>query len=46
MDPDESAAIRDEGGDPDAPKLLEAIDFVRWELLMLRDRDDDAPTLR
>ncbi|WP_169846719.1 hypothetical protein [Rhodococcus marinonascens] len=44
MDPEEAAAIRDEGGDPDDPKPLEAIDFVRWELAMLRDRDEDAPT--
>ncbi|WP_072688405.1 hypothetical protein [Rhodococcus marinonascens] len=39
MDPIEEAANRDDGGDPDDPKLLEAIDFVRWELEMLRYRD-------
>jgi hypothetical protein len=32
MDDDERQALRAEGGDPDDPALIAAIDAVRWEL--------------
>ena len=35
MDDIERAAIRAEGYDPDNPAVIEAIDFVRWELQLL-----------
>ncbi|WP_268960881.1 hypothetical protein [Rhodococcus spongiicola] len=43
MDPIEAAAIRDEGYNPDDPRVREAIDLVRWELAMHRYYDDAPP---
>lgn len=36
MDSDEREAIRAEGLDPDDPAVLTGLDFVRWELELLR----------
>lgn len=36
MDDDEREAIRAEGFDSDDPAVLRAIDFVRWEIELLR----------
>jgi hypothetical protein len=36
MDDEEREATRAEGLDPDDPAVLTAIDFVRWELELLR----------
>jgi hypothetical protein len=36
VDHEEREAIRAEGLDPDDPAVLRALDFVRWELELLR----------
>jgi len=36
MDPEERQALIDDGADPGDPELIEALDFVRWRLSMLR----------
>lgn len=36
MDDDECEAIRAEGLDPENPDVRVALDFVRWELALLR----------
>lgn len=35
MDADERAALLAEGLDPDDPQIIEAIDWVRWELSLM-----------
>jgi hypothetical protein len=39
VDAEERLALVDEGLDPDDPRVVEAIDLVRWELSLLLAQD-------
>lgn len=43
MDPIERAEIIAAGFDPDDPNVIQALDFVRWDLSLLIPPDEDNP---
>jgi len=40
MDAEERWALANEGLDPDDPRVVTGLDFVRWELSLLLRQDD------